>query len=186
MIKLQVVPHASPYLLNLIRPLSPALLSWEHQNTPLLLPPVLNHQRRGGGIHPNHCREAKKGCRQRHIKDPCHLLGAPEGDPDLGASHEKRDPSQGRFFFRWRCSLFLHGKFLFIFHTVSVQVRGPEVMEVSLTVSIKESEANYIQPEGPLETRTESFPCTHPPEKSFSNQKTLQFEHQPSAHQWTR
>lgn len=48
---------------------------------------------------------------------------------------------------------------------VKVEVRGPEVSKVALTVSIAGSEEGDIQPEGPLETRAESLPCTHPPQK---------------------
>lgn len=55
------------------------------------------------------------------------------------------------------------------YNMLSVQVKGSEVTEVpltvTLTVSVTESEESHIQPEGPLETRAESLPCTHPPQK---------------------
>lgn len=59
---------------------------------------MLNHQQRRREMHPNHQRGAKKEGRQRSIKDPSHHIGAPEGDPDLGAIQGKRDHDLGRVF----------------------------------------------------------------------------------------
>lgn len=67
----------------------------------------------------------------------------------------------------------------------SVQVRGPAVAEVTLAVGVTWSEEGYVQPEGPLETRAESLPRAHPPQKQIPRSETLQYEQQPSTHQWT-
>lgn len=48
---------------------------------------------------------------------------------------------------------------------VPVQVWRPEVLEVSFPVGVSESEEGHVQPEGPLETRAESLPRPHPPQK---------------------
>lgn len=48
---------------------------------------------------------------------------------------------------------------------LSVQVRGPEVTKVTLTVSVMGLEEGNIQPERPLEKRAESLPYTHPAQK---------------------
>lgn len=48
---------------------------------------------------------------------------------------------------------------------VTVQVGGSEVQEVTLMVGIANPEEDYIQPEGPLEKRTEPLPRAHPPQR---------------------
>lgn len=54
---------------------------------------------------------------------------------------------------------------------VVFKIKRTEIAEVTLalaltlSISVSESEEGSIQPEGPLETRAESLPCTHPPQK---------------------
>lgn len=56
---------------------------------------------------------------------------------------------------------------------ITVEVSGPAVTEVTLTVGITRPEEGDIQPEGPLETRAESLPCAHPTEKQIPHSETL-------------
>lgn len=48
---------------------------------------------------------------------------------------------------------------------VTVQVSGSEDAAVPLALRVSRSVADQVQPERPLETRAESLPCAHPPQK---------------------
>lgn len=93
----------SPYLLNLIRPLSPIYLSKKHRNTtgPFLPPPQpINHQQRRRENHQSPRRGKRKQSHQRGIKDPSHQVGVTGGnpDPDPGALLRRRDQGDHVYF----------------------------------------------------------------------------------------